>query len=200
MIIVVNYDAGNLYSVSRALKFLGIPHSVTSDRKKIEQADGLILPGVGSASRAMSSLDRKGLLSVLKSYERPFLGICLGLQLLFERSQEHRTQCLGLVEGEVCKFDKKVLKVPHMGWNQLHFQASKPDPILSGVDEGSFFYFVHSYYAPLSENITTGYTDYESTRFSSLIRHDNFWGVQFHPELSGETGLLVLKNFITQCL
>ena len=100
MIIVVNYDAGNLYSVSRALEFLGVPHSVTSDRKKIEQADGLILPGVGSASRAMSSLDQKGLLSVLKSYERPFLGICLGLQVLFSQSEEFgKVPGLGIIPG-----------------------------------------------------------------------------------------------------
>ena len=200
MIAVVNYDAGNLYSVSRALRFLGIPHKVTSDKGEVARADGVILPGVGSASRAMGSLQRQGLSSVLSSCDKPFLGICLGLQLLFQQSREHRTECLGVIPGEVQKFDNSVLKVPHMGWNQLCFDASNSDPLLAGVSDGSFFYFIHSYFAPVTEELTAASTDYEGTLFSSLIRRGNYWGAQFHPELSGEAGLLILGNFAKQCV
>lgn len=193
MVVVIDYEAGNLYNVGNALRHLGADYTFSRDPVQISRASHVILPGVGSARPAMSSLHELGLVSILRSLEVPFLGICLGLQLLFEVSEEEQAECLGILPGVVRRFDSRRLKVPHIGWNEVecNFPA-----LFGGVNPSTRFYFVHSYYAPLVEGITRGTTAY-GRRFSSVVARDNFWGVQFHPERSGEPGLRLLRNFIT---
>lgn len=193
MIVVVDYEAGNLHNVGSALKHLGADFVFSDDPATVARADKLILPGVGSARAAMNSLTRKGLLETLRRTTAPFLGICLGLQLLFERSEEDSTPGLGLLPGTVRRFDEKAGKVPHMGWNQVH-PLRRGSGLWRGVPDGSHFYFVHGYYAPIDE-ATLAETEY-SARFASAAGRANFRGVQFHPELSGDWGLKLLCNFL----
>ena len=198
MIVVIDYKAGNLYNVGNALKYLKADFTVSGDPDVVSQAERVILPGVGSARAAMDSLAEQGLVEVLQGLRVPFLGICLGLQLLFEVSDEDNTPCLGLLPGTVRRFDNSQIKVPHIGWNQVSSLdvSSQPTPILlKGIPEESFFYFVHSYFAPLESPFTLGKTDYGSW-FGSVAARENFYGVQFHPERSGEIGLKVLQNFL----
>jgi glutamine amidotransferase len=192
MIAVIDYKAGNLYNVGNALRRLGADFVFTRDPAAVGQASGVILPGVGSAQPAMSSLAELGLVPVLKGLRTPFLGICLGLQLLFESSEEEQTPCLGLLPGTVRRFDSRKLKTPQIGWNQV--DCDMPS-LFKGVKTGASFYFVHSYYAPIQPEITRGTTEY-GVQFSSVVAKGNFWGVQFHPERSGESGLRVLGNFL----
>ncbi|MFB3903888.1 MAG: imidazole glycerol phosphate synthase subunit HisH [Acidobacteriota bacterium] len=192
MIVVIDYKAGNLYNVGNALRYLGAEFVFSADPKVVEKASRVILPGVGSARPAMESLRELGLDPVLKQLSVPFLGICLGLQLLFERSDEEQTECLGILPGTVKRFDSTRLKVPHIGWNRVcHTSRSF---LFHGIPDRSSFYFVHSFHAPLT-GVTKGATDYGQW-FSSVVAKANYTGVQFHPERSGELGLQLLRNFL----
>jgi|JYMV01.1.fsa_nt_gi glutamine amidotransferase len=198
MIVVIDYKAGNLYNVGHALKHLGADFMVSGDPADVGRADKIILPGVGAAKPAMDSLAEQGLVEALRQVSVPFLGICLGLQLLFEVSEEEDTPCLGLLPGRVLRFDRSQVKVPHIGWNRVagtHGSSQPASPLFDGVPAGSFFYFVHSYYAPVEEPVTLGTTEY-GLSFSSVVVRGNLWGVQFHPERSGEIGLKLLENFV----
>ena len=200
MIVVVDYEAGNLYNVGNALTWLGVDFVFSGDPERVARASKVILPGVGSARAAMESLREQGLIPVIQELQVPFLGICLGLQLLFDSSDEENTPCLGVMEGRVRGFDDSRVKVPHIGWNQIRRSRALPAPagagrLLDGIPDGSYFYFVHSYYAPSDSGETVAVTDYASS-FASVVSRGNFWGVQFHPERSGEPGLRVLRNFV----
>ena len=197
MVVVVDYRAGNLYNVGNALNFLKAEFQFSGDPEVVRQADKVILPGVGSAQAAMESLSQQGLVEVIRDLEVPFLGICLGLQLLYEVSEEENTPCLGLLPGTVQRFSDAKVKVPHIGWNQVEHmnEVSRPSPLFRNVPNHSFFYFVHSYCAPISDETTQGVTQYDR-RFAAAVFTRNLWGVQFHPERSGELGLKVLNNFL----
>jgi glutamine amidotransferase len=195
MIGIIDYGAGNIKSVGNALDRLGVNYFVSSNINQLQKAEKLILPGVGEARSAMESLDRVGLIEWLKTVKVPFLGICIGMQVLFEHSDERDTKCLGVIPGSVSKFNAADVKVPHMGWNEVLIQ--KESPLFQGIRDRQFFYFVHSYYASVVER-TIGSTEY-SQRFSAAVQKDNFFGVQFHAEKSGRAGLSVLKNFIELC-
>lgn len=194
MIVIIDYRAGNLYNVANALKQLKAEFVFSGDPEVVSRAGKVILPGVGSARAAMDSLREQDLTGVLTQLKAPFLGICLGLQLLFERSEEDDTPCLGLIPGAVRRFDSSRFKVPQIGWNQVCYTGKEP-VLFNEIPNGSFFYFVHSYYAPFLERVTLAQSEY-ADRFSSAVRKDNFWGVQFHPERSGDLGLRLLKNFV----
>ena len=155
----------------------------------------MIFPGVGHAGAAMDALRGKGLVATIRSLQQPVLGICVGMQLLAERSTEGDTACLGLVPGEVTKFDPSLEhKVPHMGWNQLKRIAT--DPLMDNIQEDSYVYFVHSYYLP-DTTYAIATCEYQRS-FAAAIKKDNFWGVQFHPEKSGEVGAQIIKNFLEE--
>jgi len=194
---IINYGAGNIRSVSNALNRLSMPHFVSNDSDELNKADKLIFPGVGEARSAMDALMRARLTNWLKEVTVPFLGICLGMQLLFEHTTERATDCLGIISGTNERFNglQSQLKVPHMGWNQV--QQNGKDPLFSGIISGENFYFVHSYYAPIVL-ATIGTTDY-GVQFTSAMHQKNYYGVQFHPEKSGKAGLQVLKNFVELC-
>ena len=211
MIVVIDYGMGNLRSVAKALERAGANEvKLSSDAGIIQQADKIVLPGVGAIKEAMRELKRLGLIKVINKniFKKPFLGICLGLQLLFERSEEGgRVRGLGVFKGTVRRFPDK-LKVPHMGWNQINikYQISnikntnqKPNTsnlFLKNIPDNSFFYFCHSYYAaPQDKNIIAATTDY-GLEFASAIRKDNLFACQFHPEKSQSLGLRLLKNFV----
>lgn len=188
-----------MYNVGLALKHLKVEHIFTSDPEKIHSADKVILPGVGSARAAMDSLAEKGLCQVIRELKVPFLGICLGLQLLFETSEEDDVLCLGVIPGKVKLFNSRDVKVPHMGWNQVEWDSracsDMADNLLRDIPPSGFYYFVHSYFAPVSRDVTLAATEYDGV-FSSAVRKDNYFGFQFHPERSGETGLRLLNNFV----
>lgn len=188
---IIKYNAGNVASVRNALSRLGVESAVTDDAETLRRADRVIFPGVGEASTAMAYLRERGLDDVMRSLTQPVLGICLGMQLLCGRSDENDTDCLGMLPNAVRRFDSRDLKVPHMGWNTLQNLNS---PLFAGVDENSYVYFVHGYYAERSGE-TIAECDYGVT-FAAAVRHDNFYAVQFHPEKSGTVGSLVLKNFL----
>lgn len=196
MIVVIDYKAGNLYNVGNALAYLNTNFIFSGDPEVVSRAQKVILPGVGSARAAMQSLTDQRLVKVLTKLQVPFLGICLGLQLLFEKSEEDDTPCLGLLPGTIRKIDSTAVKVPHIGWNQVVQGSRKSDAsvLFEKVPDGSFFYFVHSYCAPATDEVT-GRTQYGNW-FGSAVSRDNFWGVQFHPERSGDVGLRVLNNFL----
>lgn len=190
---LIRYGSGNLRSVENALRRLDVPTIVSDHPAELGLADKLIFPGVGEARSAMERLANAGLLSWLRTTTQPFLGICLGMQLLFDRSTERETDCLGVLPGTITKFSAG--KVPHMGWNSVEHTAE--DPLWADVPSASYFYFVHSYFAPLGD-FTVGRTEY-GTPFSSAVRRGSRWGVQFHPEKSGTTGLQLLRNFVERC-
>ncbi|WP_459775375.1 imidazole glycerol phosphate synthase subunit HisH [Aquifex pyrophilus] len=195
--VVIDYGMGNLRSVSKALETVGFPEVLVSgDYRELEEADVLVLPGVGAFGDAMKNLEELNLISPIKKHierGKPFLGICLGLQLLFEKSYEHgEHRGLGILEGEV-KLLPLGVKIPHIGWNQLWFK--KKSEILNGLKEGDFFYFVHSYRViPKDENVVLTTTDY-GEYFVSSVEVDNILAVQFHPEKSQKKGLKLLENF-----
>jgi glutamine amidotransferase len=197
-IVVIDYESGNLHSVARAVAKAGVTPDVTSDADALAGADGVILPGVGSGPAAMSALQSRGLVRPLLDYiagGRPFLGVCLGLQLLLEATDEGDADCLGLVPGRVRRLPDG-LKVPHMGWNTVRFQ--RKHPLWEGIPQDSHFYFVHSYYAdPASREHIAGLTDY-GVPFCSIYARHNVVATQFHPEKSGENGLRIYANFIRQ--
>jgi glutamine amidotransferase len=193
MIAIINYEAGNLASVSNALNRLDVSYTITNETEELEAAEGIIFPGVGHAKPAMEALQKNGLDSWIQQTDKPLLGICLGMQLLFESSEEGGgTAGLGLIPGKLKKFDNANKKVPHMGWNT--FSETHNHPLTKDFETNSYFYYVHSYYAPVSE-YTIAACNY-STDFSSIVHKDNLMGVQFHPEKSGKAGALLLKHFI----
>ncbi|MGY9023046.1 MAG: imidazole glycerol phosphate synthase subunit HisH [Rhodobacterales bacterium] len=191
--VIVNSGCANIASVKFAFERLGANVNVSSDLQEISKADRIILPGVGTFDFAMSGLIKNQLINAIKSLNQPVLGICLGMQLYFEGSAEGVAQGLGLAKGMANKFlSEPNLPVPHMGWNQL--ENLSDDPLLKGLDEGSYVYFVHSYFIPLGET-TLAETTYGTT-FSASVRKENFWGCQFHPERSSDVGATILNNFL----
>ena len=192
-IVVIKYNAGNIYSVVHALRRLGIEPIVTSDEETISFADKVIFPGVGEAANTMKFLKERGMDKLIKSLKQPVLGICLGMQLMCKRSEEGDVECLNIFDVEVKKFvaQQQNEKIPHMGWNQIY--ALKSGLFLS-TTENQFVYFVHSYYVPLCEN-TIATVDYIYP-FSAALKKDNFYATQFHPEKSGDVGEQILRNFI----
>jgi len=189
-IAIVKYNAGNIQSVEFALNRLGIQPEVTDNPDKLRNADKVIFPGVGEASTAMNYLKARGLDKILVSLKQPFLGICLGMQLMCTYSEENQTECLGLFDLNVKLFPPEK-KVPHMGWNTL---TNLKSPLFEGIPDNEFVYFVHSYFAETG-NETIATSDYIQT-FSAGLHKGNFYGVQFHPEKSGRMGQQILKNFI----
>lgn len=195
MIGIIDYNVGNLFSVKNALDYIGEKSCVTRDPDEIERADALILPGVGAFPDAMRELRKTGLIDTLRAQavKKPLLGICLGMQMLFTEGREfEKCPGLGLLEGCVDTIPAGQLKIPHMGWNSLRYIHKSP--LLEGVPEGSYVYFVHSYMAFAQEADTAAYAEY-GTRVTALVQHGCVFGTQFHPEKSGETGLAILRNF-----
>jgi imidazole glycerol-phosphate synthase subunit HisH len=197
-IVVVDYDAGNLRSVQRALEAVGQRPLVTSHPRDVERAEALVLPGVGSAQDCMRKLAARGLIRPLREYAasgRPFLGVCVGLQLLFDGSEEGGgVECLGVLPGMVKRFPGGPdVKVPQIGWNSVSFR--RDHPLLDAIPDGSYFYFVHSYYAdPAERDITIGSADY-GVEFAAIVARDNVLATQFHPEKSADRGLRIYANF-----
>ncbi len=199
-IVVIDYQSGNLRSVAKALEVVGAAPVVTEDSTELMSADAAILPGVGSGPAAMQALEKRGLTGPLREYVasgRPFLGVCLGLQLLLERTEEGEAPCLGIVSGPVRRLPLGV-KVPHMGWNSVEFNGSHGNhPVFQGIPLASHFYFVHSYYAdPTDRSGVVGTTSY-GIPFCSVYARDNLAATQFHPEKSGPVGLQIYRNFLT---
>lgn len=191
--VIIDSGGANLASLQFALERLDARAVVSNDPKTIASAPRVILPGVGSAMDAMTRLRAAGLHEVLPTLKQPVLGICLGMQLLFMRSEEGPTDCLGIIPDTVRRLKAEPGRpVPHMGWNQL--TAMRADPLLANVAENDYVYFVHGYAAPVSD-ITLAATDYGS-QVSAVVRRGNFWGTQFHPERSGPTGAKFLANFL----
>ncbi len=196
MIAIIDFNAGNLFSVKNALDFIGEDCEITNDAAIIEKADELILPGVGAFPNAMRELNKTGLVDVIKaqSKKKPLLGICLGMQVLFEKGYEFE-ECngLGIISGEINNIPSTGLKIPHMGWNALKFQ--NPTPLLNGIPENSFFYFVHSYMAFCDDKNISAYAEYGAKVTAIVTDGAYVFGSQCHPEKSGETGLMMLRNF-----
>ncbi|HNP67612.1 MAG TPA: imidazole glycerol phosphate synthase subunit HisH [Aequorivita sp.] len=189
-LVIINYGAGNIQSIKFALKRLGVEAILSNDEAEIRQADKVIFPGVGEASSAMQKLKTSGLDQVIPTLKQPVLGICLGMQLLCNSSEEGNTKGLGIFDVEVKRFSNEV-KVPQIGWNQI---SNLKSGLFEGISENEFMYLVHSYYAPLcKETIAT--SEY-GIQYSSAIQKDNFYGVQFHPEKSSTAGAQILKNFL----
>jgi imidazole glycerol-phosphate synthase subunit HisH len=190
-LVIVKYNAGNVQSVSFALERLGVDFSISDRPDEITAADKVLFPGVGEASSTMKFLREKNLHTLLPTLRQPFLGICLGMQLMCRHSEENDTPCLGIFDETVKKFTPNAdMKVPHMGWNELSLTDSWLDPELND----KHVYFVHSYYVPVNKN-TSAITNYTEP-FSAAIHKDNFYAVQFHPEKSAAAGELVLKSFL----
>lgn len=198
MIAIIDYDAGNLKSVEKALQYLDEECIVTRDKEELLKADKIILPGVGAFGDAMEKLHKFGLVDVIHKLvkeNKPFLGICLGLQLMFESSEEGPgVKGLGLLPGKIVKFpEKEGFKIPHMGWNSI--DVKEGSRLFKGVSNNSYVYFVHSYYLQAeNENDVAATTEY-ITHVHASVEHDNIFACQFHPEKSGDVGLRILKNF-----
>jgi glutamine amidotransferase len=196
-LVIVDYGAGNLHSVAKAVQSQGVKPMITTSARYLDEADALIVPGVGAAEDTMSNLRRCGLVGPIKEYiasGRPFLGVCMGQQALFESSEENGFQeCLGVLPGRIVRLPDDQ-KVPHMGWNQV--RIVRDHPIFEGITDNSYFYFVHSYVPqPDDPSIVIGDTDY-GVKFASVVARDNVVATQFHPEKSGETGLRMYANFL----
>ena len=195
MIAIIDYGMGNIRSVEQALKYIGTEYIITDDKKEILRSDGVILPGVGAFPKAMGVLEEKDLVCVLKevgSLGKPLLGICLGMQLLFEKSEElQNCNGLNLLPGVIRKL-KVPYKIPHMGWNELKKEGEIS--LWNGVEDGSFVYYVHSYYADCPNEIVYGASEY-GVKVPGFVAKGNIFGAQFHPEKSGEIGMRMLKNF-----
>ena len=192
MIAIIDYKTGNLRSVKNALERLGAEFRLTADPAEIQAASHVILPGVGNAAEAMSNLRDSGLVPTILRLRRPVLGICVGMQIMCRHSEEGDVACLGIFDAFVKKFiPAPDLKVPHTGWNNLSNLESK---LFKGIESGAFVYFVHSYYAGLCPDTIA--TARQGDMFSAALKYENFYGVQFHPEKSGEVGGRIIKNFI----
>lgn len=192
MIAIIKYKAGNTASVANALERLEAKYFFAETPEELESAKAVIFPGVGHAGAAMESLKEKEVDEWLKQTKKPVLGICVGMQLFYETSSEGDTVGLGIMPGSLKKFDDTKAKVPHMGWNKL--KATKEHPILKNLIDKNYLYFVHSYYAPVSE-YTLATCNYIND-FSAIVAKENFIGVQFHPEKSGSVGSMILQNFL----
>lgn len=196
MIIIIDYGAGNLFSVQNALNYLGYESKISSDKDDVISADRLILPGVGAFGDAMDKLQKTGLVDLIKSeaVKKPFLGICLGMQMLFEKSYEFgECKGLGLISGEVKLMEPEGnLVIPQMGWNSLEYNHQCA--LLKDIDNGAYVYFVHSYAAKCPDEFVSAYTNYGG-KVTALVNKGTVYGAQFHPEKSGEIGLQMLKNF-----
>lgn len=190
---VVKYNAGNIYSVIHALQRLGVTPVLTDNPEELQKADKVLFPGQGEASNAMRYLREHNLDKVIRDLKNPILGICIGQQLMCRHSEEGNTDCLGIFDVDVLKFQPKKHedKVPHMGWNQLENPTSE---LFKGFTEGEFVYFVHSFYVPVCEN-TIATTNY-ILPYSAALHKDNFYATQFHPEKSGSAGERIIKNFL----
>ena len=205
LIAVIDYGLGNLRSVSKALEAVGAEVEVTNNSEKIAEAKAIVLPGVGAFHRGVENLKGLGIVpSIFKAIGegKPFLGICLGLQLLFAESEEHgRPKGLNVIKGRVKRFSTDE-KVPHMGWNSIKLKMQNAKckmKIFAGIPEESYFYFVHSYYVePENKDVIAATTDY-GKEFVSAVNKENVWGVQFHPEKSTDLGLKILENFVALC-
>lgn len=200
MIAIIDYGMGNIHSVNKALQFYGAETLVSNNSQEIRDSDKVVLPGVGAFDDAILELEKQGLISAINEHikkKKSFLGICLGLQLLFEASEEaSKTKGLGILKGSVRRFSKSLgFKVPHMGWNQIKVKGNAC-PLLRDVRDNSYVYFCHSYYPqPQDSDVIAATTDY-GIDFASIIWKDNIYGVQFHPEKSQAVGLKILKNFV----
>ena len=192
---IIKYNAGNIYSVDYALKRLGVTPIITADPALLRKADKVIFPGVGEAFTTMEYLRAHQLDQVIKSLKQPVLGICLGMQLMCQHSEEGNADCLGIFPTEVKRFQptRHEDKVPHMGWNTIEGLES---PLFRNVPEGSFVYYVHSYRPDIAQGQTIARTSYSEGVFSAALHRDNFFGTQFHPEKSGEVGARIISNFI----
>jgi len=190
---IIDSGGANIGSVRYALERLGAPSVFTADPEVIRQADRVILPGVGAAGAAMRQLQQHGLVDCIRELTQPVLGICLGMQLLFESSEEGDVDCLGLIPGRLRRFTAAPgLRVPHMGWN--HADTVRDDPLLAKLETTPWFYFVHSFYAPVGPSTLAACT--HGDRFSAIVQQGNFRGAQFHPERSADAGASILKNFL----
>ncbi|OOM74635.1 imidazole glycerol phosphate synthase subunit HisH 1 [Clostridium puniceum] len=201
MIVIIDYGMGNLKSVKNALDFLGVENKISSDEEEIRKADGLILPGVGAFPDAMDTIERLALDKIIRkevANNKPLLGICLGMQLLFEKGFEGLERSgLGLLKGNIIKMkdDKENnIKIPHIGWNNLIY--NKTDDLFNSIEEGKFVYYVHSYFVQDYNNEDlVAYSEYGENKIPGVVRCNNVMGAQFHPEKSGDVGLGILKNF-----
>jgi glutamine amidotransferase len=213
VVAIIDSGGANIGSVNCALRRLGVKATLTVDHDVIRNADHVILPGVGSARHAMDVLVKNDLVDLIRSLRQPVLGICLGMQLLFDASDEGDSECLGIIPGRCRRFDGTGQIVPHMGWNQLYIvdqreaeynypsdanaseaKAGVAPSLLNGIKTGDWTYFVHSYYAPIND-CTIASCEY-GIRFSAIVNKDNFFAAQFHPERSAATGALLLQNFL----
>ncbi|SFX49274.1 imidazole glycerol phosphate synthase subunit HisH [Ruminococcus sp. XPD3002] len=196
MIAIIDYGAGNIFSVKNALDHLGLESSLVSDAESVKSADAVILPGVGAFPAAMKKLEATGLIDTIKeeAARKPFLGICLGMQLIFEKGYEfEETDGLGLIGGSVIKMEEPDLIIPHMGWNKL--EKLNDCPLLENIGDNEYVYFVHSYKADCDDSNIAAYSEYGG-RVPALVYNGKYvYGAQFHPEKSGETGLKILKSF-----
>jgi glutamine amidotransferase len=190
---IIDSGGANIASLRYAIERLGVESDLTTDPARLRAATHVILPGVGAAADCMARLERANLVDTIRSLQQPLLGICVGMQLLFESSEEGNVSCLGLLPGRVQRFaDRAGLPVPHMGWNQLSIQT--PSPLFDDIKSGDYVYFVHSYAAPVgSHSIAT--SDYGVT-FTASVQRGNVYGAQFHPERSARIGSLLLRNFL----
>ncbi|MBD7913015.1 imidazole glycerol phosphate synthase subunit HisH [Clostridium cibarium] len=198
MVVIIDYGMGNLKSVFNALNKIDCHSKISSDKEDLRTADALILPGVGAFKDCMDNLERTGLSDIIKEEVvkgKPLLGICLGMQVLFEKGYEgEEKKGLGLLKGEVRKMVDPYEKIPHIGWNNL--EKNNNDILIDGINENSYVYYVHSYYAQeYRDEDLVGYSTYGKLKIPGLVRRDNIMGAQFHPEKSGEDGLRILKNF-----
>ncbi len=204
MIAVIDYGVGNLFSLLSSLNYVGLHTKLTNDIEEIKNANGIILPGVGAFRDAIGNLEKYGLKETLINEAKngkPFLGICLGMQMLFEKSYEYgEYEGLGLINGTVEEIKKYIpensdLKIPHMGWNSLAINDGfKDDKILKDVDNNEYVYYVHSYFAKTDMKNIVAYSEY-GTKIPGIVKNENVYGMQFHPEKSGDTGLKLLKNW-----
>ena len=204
MIAVIDYGVGNLFSLLSSLNYVGLDTKLTNDIEEIKNAKGIILPGVGAFRDAIGNLEKYGLKETLINEAKkgkPFLGICLGMQMLFEKSYEYgEYEGLGLINGTVEEIKKYIpensdLKIPHMGWNSLAINDGfKDDKILKDVNDNEYVYYVHSYFAKTDMKNIVAYSEY-GTKISGIVKNENVYGMQFHPEKSGDTGLKLLKNW-----
>ena len=200
MIAIVDYGVGNLFSLASSLRYLGLDAAITGEAEVIKSADKIILPGVGAFADAKAKLDQSGMTEVVLEEAKngkPLLGICLGMQMLFERSYEYgEHEGLGLVKGVVAPIEDDMtekVKVPHMGWNSLEFRGKSP--IFKYVNDGEYVYYVHSFYAKNCTESTIAVSDYGGIKITGAVSNGNVYGTQFHPEKSGDTGLRILKAF-----
>lgn len=193
-VVLVDSGGANIGSVRYALERLGVAAEMTAEPERIQAADRVILPGVGAAGPAMEKLRGFGLVELLRSLERPLLGICLGMQLLFERSEEGGVDCLGLLPGQIARMPSAPgIRIPHMGWNSLDIRRASP--LLAGIETGDWAYFVHSFAAPVTDDCIASSTHGEP--FAAVVQRGRVMGAQFHPERSAATGLKLLENFLT---